>query len=46
MCFSAAKKKKDKDDGAPVIMTGTYMFSNGDKYGKINSRRAEVNFLI
>ncbi len=34
MLFSAAKKKKDKDDGAPVIMTGTYMFSNGDKYGK------------
>ena len=36
--FSEKRKLKKKEDSAPSVMTGIYMFPNGDKYGKcINS---------
>ena len=38
----AAKKKKDKEEAGPVILTGVYMFPNGDRYGNYVSINARL----
>ena len=38
----AAKKKKDKEEAGPVILTGVYMFPNGDKYGNYFNINAKL----
>ena len=39
----AAKKKKDKEEAGPVILTGVYMFPNGDRYGNYVNINANIN---
>jgi hypothetical protein len=40
------KKDKKKEDSAPTVLKGVYVFPNGDKYGKTHNVEITLHIIL